>query len=58
MNRPKIHREMLERSKEICRRQKKEAKKKALKNWLAANIIAILALIVSAVSVLISALRE
>lgn len=58
MNGPKIHREILESSKEICRRQKKEAKKKALKNWLAANIIAILALIVSAVSVLISALRE
>jgi hypothetical protein len=37
---------------------KKEAKKKALKSWLAANIIAILALIVSVVSVLISALRE
>lgn len=45
MNTPKIDPEMLKNSQEICERQKKEAKKKALKSWLAVNIIAILALI-------------
>ena len=58
MNGPKINREILESSKEICRRQKKEAKKKALKSWLAVNIIAILALIVGVISVIISALQK
>lgn len=58
MNTPKIDPEMLKNSQEICRRQKKEAKKKTLKSWLAANIIAILALIVGVISVIISALQK
>lgn len=58
MNTPKIDPEMLKNSQEICQRQKKEAKKKALKSWLAVNIIAILALIVGVISVIISALQK
>lgn len=58
MNKPKINREILESSKEICQRKEKETKKKALKSWLAGNIIAILALIVGIVSVIISALQK
>ena len=58
MNTPKIDPEMLKNSQEICQRKEKEAKKKALKSWLAANIIAILALIVGVVSVIISALQK
>lgn len=58
MNTPKIDPEMLKNSQEICQRKEKETKKKALKSWLAGNIIAILALIVGIVSVVISVLQK
>lgn len=58
MNTPKIDPEMLKNSQEICQRKEKETKKKALKSWLAENIIAILALIVGIVSVVISVLQK